>query len=319
MAAPVITISSNVTEESVGSSEPADELPERHVSLRLYDDVVSRWRDMVRFRPSPSGSSSPDTTIPSAEISIAPTPPTSSTEITNASPACDTSTPVITASPAIRNRIRTTTRKSTLGLRPMMTPTHSAALRRARQAALSLETSSSDTSSGSSSYSTSHTSKSSFTASLQGTQISPEDYLHHSSEAIRSPSGPLTRRESETAAAATIVDGLDIEPVMAGVEMGFEPGLAVVESESEPEEAKASDETDAEIQPEGTIEIGVDVAIGIDIPDDLLMPDAIERLGQLEDGMREDELKQVRELRVHESQRLWRMETFMMRTQDYRP
>ncbi|GJZ68820.1 hypothetical protein Tco_0632370 [Tanacetum coccineum] len=135
--------------------------------------------------------------------------------------------------------------------------------------------------------------------------------------------------------------------------MGFEPGLAVVESESEPEESEADEEADAEIQPEGTIEIGVDVATGIDIPDDLLMPDAIERLGQLEDGMQEhvvalegsntrlrdalgiervrpdslqrrlgyveDELRQVRELRAHESQRLWRMETFMMRTQDYRP
>ncbi|GKG43912.1 hypothetical protein Tco_0483005 [Tanacetum coccineum] len=50
-------------------SEPADELPERYVSLRPYDDMVSRWRDRVRFHPSlPSGSSSPDTTIPSSEI-----------------------------------------------------------------------------------------------------------------------------------------------------------------------------------------------------------------------------------------------------------
>ncbi|GJS38048.1 hypothetical protein Tco_0536430 [Tanacetum coccineum] len=56
--------------------EPADELPKRYVSLRLYDDVVSWWRDRVRFCPSsPSGSSSPDTTIPSAEIPVAPTPP----------------------------------------------------------------------------------------------------------------------------------------------------------------------------------------------------------------------------------------------------
>ncbi|GJS85623.1 putative reverse transcriptase domain-containing protein [Tanacetum coccineum] len=48
-----------------------------------------------------------------------------------------------------------------------MTPPRSVALRRARRAALSLETSSSDTSSGSSSDSASHTSESSFTASLQ--------------------------------------------------------------------------------------------------------------------------------------------------------
>ncbi|GJW29566.1 putative reverse transcriptase domain-containing protein [Tanacetum coccineum] len=52
-------------------------------------------------------------------------------------------------------------------------------------------------------------------------------------------------------------------------------------------EAEAGEEANAEIQPEGTIEIGVDVAIEIDIPDDSLMPDAIERLGQLEEGMQE--------------------------------
>ncbi|GJS58261.1 hypothetical protein Tco_0653045 [Tanacetum coccineum] len=187
MAAPVITISSDVSEESVGSvvsrvilfdtipteipivsdmrtdlpsapellavspflcsddseSEPADELPERHVSLRLYDDVVSRWRDRVRFRPSsPSRSSSPDTTIPSAEILVVLTPPAPSIEIATASPACISTTGII-ASPVVRSP-----------------------LRRARRAALSLETSSSDTSSGSSSDSALHTSESSFTASL---------------------------------------------------------------------------------------------------------------------------------------------------------
>ncbi|GJZ76068.1 hypothetical protein Tco_0640533 [Tanacetum coccineum] len=212
MASPVITISSDVSKESVGSvvprvipfgtiptkiliildiptdlptalelpvvspflcsddseSEPANELSERHVSLRPYDDVVSRWRDRVRFRPSsPSGSSSPDTTIPSVEIPVAPTPSTPSIEIATASPAC-ISTPGIIASPAVHSCIRTTTRKSTLGLRPVITPECSATFRRTRRAALSLETSSSDTSSGSSSDSTSHTSESSFTASLQG-------------------------------------------------------------------------------------------------------------------------------------------------------
>nr|GFA45168.1 hypothetical protein [Tanacetum cinerariifolium] len=119
-------------------SEPTDEFSARHVSLRPYDDMVSRWRNSVRSHPSsPSGSSSPDTTIPS-------------TEIATTSPAC-ISTPVIIASSAIRSRIRTTARKSTLGLRPVMTPSHSAALRRAHRATLSLEKSSSDTLFGSSS------------------------------------------------------------------------------------------------------------------------------------------------------------------------
>ncbi|GJY03486.1 hypothetical protein Tco_0369426 [Tanacetum coccineum] len=84
--------------------------------------------------------------------------------------------------------------------------------------------------------------------------------------------------EVETAAVAVIVDGLGIEPIMAVVETGFEPGLAVVESKIEPEEAEADDEADAEIQPDGTVEIGVDVTTRIDIPNDLLMSDAIERL-----------------------------------------
>ncbi|GKC52009.1 hypothetical protein Tco_1074754 [Tanacetum coccineum] len=195
--------------------------------------------------------------------------------------------------------------------------------------------------------------------------------------------------EAETAAAAmtaaAIVDGLGIEPDMAVVETGFKPGLAVVESESELEEAEADYEVDAEIQPEGTIEIGVNVTTGIDIPHDLPMPDTNERIGHLEesvqgmyrrmleiplqriedieagqtdqqvrnmiaDGERssllervadlegsntrlrdtlgvekvsadsfqrrlgyvEDELRQIRELLSHESQRLWRMETFFV-------
>ncbi|GKE43036.1 reverse transcriptase domain-containing protein, partial [Tanacetum coccineum] len=80
--------------------------------------------------------------------------------------------------------------------------------------------------------------------------------------------------EAETAAAAAIVDGL-----------GIEPGLAVFESESEPEEAEADDEDDVEIQLEGTVEIGVDVTTGIDILNDLLMLDTIERLEHLEEGV----------------------------------
>nr|GEW26709.1 hypothetical protein [Tanacetum cinerariifolium] len=148
-------------------SKPADELPKRHVSPRFYDDVVSR-----------------DSYCPY---------PTSTTEIATASSAC-ISTPGIIASSVVRSRIRTTARKSTLGLRPVMTPARSTALRRARRAALSLETSSSDNSAGSSSDSTCHTTESSFTTSLLGTQISSEDHSHHSSEAVRSLFGPLTRK-----------------------------------------------------------------------------------------------------------------------------
>nr|GFA52770.1 hypothetical protein [Tanacetum cinerariifolium] len=97
-------------------SEPANELPERHVSLKPFSTMVSRWRSKVISHPSlPSGSSLPDTTIPSAGILVALIPPSSSTKIATISPACDTLTPVITASPTIRSHIRTTIRKSTLG------------------------------------------------------------------------------------------------------------------------------------------------------------------------------------------------------------
>ncbi|GJS58262.1 hypothetical protein Tco_0653046 [Tanacetum coccineum] len=68
--------------------------------------------------------------------------------------------------------------------------------------------------------------------------------------------------EAKTAAAAmtaAAVDGLDIEPVMVGFEAGFEPGLVVVESESEPEEVEADEEADAEIQSEGQLKGDMEV------------------------------------------------------------
>ncbi|GJX00064.1 hypothetical protein Tco_0183977, partial [Tanacetum coccineum] len=86
--------------------------------------------------------------------------------------------------------------------------------------------------------------------------------------------------EAETVVAGTTatatVDGLGIKLDMVVVETSFKPGLAVVMSESKPEEAEADDEADAEIQPKGTIKIRVDVTTGIDIPNDLPMPHTIE-------------------------------------------
>ncbi|GJT75707.1 hypothetical protein Tco_1042432 [Tanacetum coccineum] len=305
-------------------SEQANELPERHVSFGSFSPMVSRWRAKVISRPSsPSRSSLPDTVVPSAEIPVAPIPPAPSTEIVTASPACDIPTPVISASSVVRSRIRTTAKKRTLGLLPVLTSARSVARRKARRAALSLETSSSDTLSSSSSDSAAHTLKSSFATSLQGIQFPPKDHSHHSSKTARSSSGPLTRKrqqgsdydtpyllhfldplvragtsvmhsdessdegspethtesdmdsdiqadiEDETTMAVAMVDGLGIEPDTKMVEMSFEPGLVVVESKSEPKEAEANDEVNAEIQPEDTIEIEVDVATGIDRIEDI--------------------------------------------------
>ncbi|GKE36396.1 hypothetical protein Tco_1459801, partial [Tanacetum coccineum] len=186
-----------------------------------------------------------------------------------------TLTPVITASLAVRSRIRTTTRNSTLGLRPVMMSSRSAALRRARREALSPEASSSNTSSSSSSDSASHASESSFIASLRdyatptssssagpsrkrsrslATSIPSTVYTAGALSPARADLLPPHKRyrgtsvahsyessnesslethtesdmdsniraviKAETAAAVTI-DGLGIEPVMVGVEMGF--------------------------------------------------------------------------------------------------
>ncbi|GKA95599.1 putative reverse transcriptase domain-containing protein [Tanacetum coccineum] len=343
MTTPVISISSDASEKSVGSvvsrvilfgTIPTENpiVPDIPTDLPATPKLpaVSPFLCSDDSESEPANESSlPDTIVPSAEIPVAPIPITPSIEIVTASPACDIRTLVISASSVVRSRIRTTAKKRTLGLRPVLTSIRSAARRKARRAALSLETSSSDTSSSSSSDSATHTLKSSFATSLQGTQFSPKDHLHYSSETARSPSGPLTRErqslatsipstvhttgalsparadllppykrykstsamhsdessdegspethtksdmdsdiqadiEDETTAAAATVDRLGIEPDTTMVEMSFEPGLAVVESESEPKEAEANDKVDAEIQPKDTIEIEVDVATGID-------------------------------------------------------
>nr|GEU38426.1 putative reverse transcriptase domain-containing protein [Tanacetum cinerariifolium] len=77
MAAFVIPISSDLSEESVGSyvpeSEPAEQRPKRHDSLAIHDAMLSRLRDRVASRPSsPSGSLSYNTLAPSSEFPVAP-------------------------------------------------------------------------------------------------------------------------------------------------------------------------------------------------------------------------------------------------------
>ncbi|GKC09439.1 hypothetical protein Tco_1001049 [Tanacetum coccineum] len=222
-------------------SESADESPERYVSVRLHDDVIA-----------------------------------------TTSPAC-ISTPVIIASLAVRSHIRTTVRKSTLGLRPVMTPARSVALRKARRGALSLETSSSDTSSRSLSdlapLSSSSTlpsrkrSRSSATSipsivhtagvlSPTRANLLPPRKRYRGTSTIHldessDKGSPVMQTESDmdsdiqadvqtvTATAATvIIDRLGIEPVLARVEAGFEPGLAVIATEEE-----AKEEANAKIHP----------------------------------------------------------------------
>ncbi|GJY43745.1 putative reverse transcriptase domain-containing protein [Tanacetum coccineum] len=86
MAALVISISSDLSDESVGSSIPQviligsisvksdTEMPERHVSPTPHDAMLTRWRSRVASR-----SSSPINSTP--EIPTAPIPPAPSTDI----------------------------------------------------------------------------------------------------------------------------------------------------------------------------------------------------------------------------------------------
>ncbi|GJZ41071.1 hypothetical protein Tco_0587957 [Tanacetum coccineum] len=174
-----------------------------------------------------------------------------------------------------------------------MTPAHSATLRRAHRETLSLKTSSSDTLSESSSdlapASSSYVGPSRKRSRSSATSIpttvhtagvlSPTrvDLLPphkryrgtsvmHSDESSDEGS-PVMQTESDidsdiqadveavtATATIAIVNGLGSEPILAGVEAGFEPGLAMVETKSGPEEAEANEEADVEIQPEGSLE-----------------------------------------------------------------
>ncbi|GKD33608.1 hypothetical protein Tco_1249117, partial [Tanacetum coccineum] len=164
--------------------------------------TVPEWRDRVRFCPSsPSGSSSPDTTI-------------LSTEIATTSPAC-ISTPVIIASPAVLHTTR------------VLSPTRADLLPTCKR--------------------------------YRGTSAMHSDESSDKGSPVMQTGSDMDSDiwadvEAVTATTATaIVNGLGIEPVLAGVGAGFEPGLAVVKTER------------------------------IDILDDSLIPDAVERLGQLEE------------------------------------
>ncbi|GKC48841.1 hypothetical protein Tco_1071586 [Tanacetum coccineum] len=280
---------------SDSESEPANELPKGHVSLGSFGDMVSRWRAKVKSHPSsPSRSLLLDTAIPSVEIPIVLIPPAPSTEIITASPTCDIPTLVISTLPAIRSCIRTTARKRTLGLRPVLTPGiqfspedhshHSFENASSLSGPLTYERqqgSNYATPTSSSFVGPSRKSRQSLATSVPSTihtigALSPAraDLLppHKRYMDIRA------YIEAETEVATVMVDGLGIELDTIVVETSFEPRLAFVESESELNNTEADDETNAEIQPEDTIEIGVDVATRIDVPDGFLMPNAIKQL-----------------------------------------
>ncbi|GJY83502.1 hypothetical protein Tco_0496878 [Tanacetum coccineum] len=86
---------------------------------------------------------------------------------------------------------------------------------------------------------------------------------------------------------ATAVEVAVDRDVKAGIDLGIGMKVDVgvdVEDEVE-DEVESSDR--------GTMEVGVDVVTGIDIPDAMLMLDAVESLEQVEEGQRELEAKSL--------------------------
>ncbi|GKE27481.1 hypothetical protein Tco_1442865 [Tanacetum coccineum] len=83
--------------------------------------------------------------------------------------------------------------------------------------------------------------------------------------------------EADVMAIKVAVDR-DVEVgVDAGIDMEVNVGIDV--------EDKVEDEVESSDR--GTIEVGVDVAAGINIPDAMLMPDAVEHLEQVEEGLQD--------------------------------
>nr|GEY05608.1 putative reverse transcriptase domain-containing protein [Tanacetum cinerariifolium] len=215
---------------------PAPELPMVSPFL-CSDDSESgpEWSDMVRFPLSlPSGSSSPDSSMPSIEIPVAP----------------------------FHQHLR---------------------------ASISAPLSESSLSSSSSDSAT-HTLESSPT-SLHDTHISSlEDSSHHSTETARTPCGPLTSTRLRCSSYDTPSSSTSAGPSRKRCRSSASSvPLAIEEVESDLEEAEADYQADAEIGLEDstgdTIDVGVDVVAGIDIKNDPLITDVIQRLGHLEEGV----------------------------------
>ncbi|GJZ61608.1 hypothetical protein Tco_0617745 [Tanacetum coccineum] len=311
MATPVITISSDVSEKSVRSivsrvilfdtipTEPADELPERHVSLGPFSAMVSMWKAKVISRPSSLlGSPLRDIVVPFAGpvgqhfhlrhhhpvlhqiqhnmLQRVLLPPLYKVHTDHFSKVvCSPSGPLTCRRPQCSD-YATPTSCSYAGLCSdyvVCSPSGPLTCRRPQCSDYATPTSF-------------HTAGS--LSPAQADLLPPHKRYRGTSAAHSHESSdegsPETHMKSdmdsniradikaEIAAAASTVAAI----VDGGVDTGFEPGLVVVKSESKPKEVEADDETDAEIRPKDTIEIEVDVTMRMDIPNDLPMLDTIE-------------------------------------------
>ncbi|GKB23301.1 hypothetical protein Tco_0862702 [Tanacetum coccineum] len=102
--------------------------------------------------------------------------------------------------------------------------------------------------------------------------ISPEDSVEEDIDANESADIEADATGDEVVVDRDVEAGVD-----AGIGMEVDVGVDV-EDEVE-DEVESSDR--------GTMEVGVDVVAGIDIPDGMLMPDVVERLEQVEEGLQD--------------------------------
>ncbi|GJV09117.1 putative reverse transcriptase domain-containing protein [Tanacetum coccineum] len=98
--------------------------------------------------------------------------------------------------------------------------------------------------------------------------ISPKDSVEEDID-----TDVLTDIEADTMAVEVTVD----RDVVAGVDVGIDMEVDV----------NVDVEDEVESSDRGTIEVGVEVVAGIDIPHGMLMPDAVERLEQVEEGLQD--------------------------------
>ncbi|GJR60009.1 putative reverse transcriptase domain-containing protein [Tanacetum coccineum] len=249
---PLVSIAPMVSPFLCSDDSKSDtEIPERHVSPTPHDAILTRWRSRVASR-----SSSPTTSIP--EIPTAPILPAPSAIV-----APSSEFPLAPDIPIGRlyrthpgGPCRALTARKSVG--PL--PSHCLALRYTSHHLDHFN-------SGSSSHSSSDHSSSGHSISGHSLSVhTPPDTTDADSSTPHRfvhPSFTRTPRDSSSEDA-----GINME-----VDVGDD-----VEDEVEDE---------VESNERGTMEVGVDMVVGIDIPDAMLMPDAVEHLEQVEEGLQD--------------------------------
>nr|GEV11716.1 putative reverse transcriptase domain, ribonuclease H-like domain, aspartic peptidase domain protein [Tanacetum cinerariifolium] len=262
-------------------SESDTEIPERHVSPTPHDAMLTRWRSTVALRLS-----SPTTSIP--EIPTAPILPAPSSEFPLApvvAPLMIHRRRVILIRPGedilIGRLYRThpggpckalTMRNS---VRPLAS--HRLALRTLRCSEACLRWRSAPLSTMYPPTTSESSAGDSFFESFVGPSrmrcrfkdsISPEDSVEEDID-----TDVLEDIKADATAVEVVVD----RDVKAGIDAGI--GIEVDVGIDVEDEVKSSDR--------GTIEVGLDVVAGIDIPDGMLMPDVVERLEQVKEGLQD--------------------------------